>query len=165
MSGNASDAEEIAQDAFLLAYRGIGTFQGESLFRTWLTRIAVNRALMHRRSARRRPLQPLEPSMLFDVAHFVAAEAGDVPEGADVLADRKAAAERVHEALAQLEESQRIAIVLRDLEERSAEESAHILGVSPDTVRQRAHRARLRLRELLDPTTEQPATIRSRDAA
>jgi RNA polymerase sigma-70 factor (ECF subfamily) len=56
--------------------------------------------------------------------------------------------------MAKLDESHRVALVLRDLEELSSEEAAEILGVSPDTVRQRAHRARLRLRELL---SEAPA--------
>ena len=60
MSHNPSDAEEIAQETFLLAHRGIATFHGESLFRTWLYRIAVDQALMRRRAAKRRPVQSLE---------------------------------------------------------------------------------------------------------
>lgn len=55
MSRNVSDAEDIAQEAFLLAHRGIGSFHGESRFRTWLHRIVVNQALMQRRAARTRP--------------------------------------------------------------------------------------------------------------
>ena len=149
MSRNASDAEEITQETFLLAHRGIGSFQGESRFRTWLYRITVNQALMMRRSARRRPVQPLDPSLLSAVAR-PSMPGVEPPEGAESLVDRKALIERVQWALAQLDEAQRAALVLRDLEELSSEESAQILGVTPDTVRQRAHRARLRMRELLE---------------
>jgi RNA polymerase sigma-70 factor (ECF subfamily) len=74
---------------------------------------------------------------------------GDTPASADDLAHEKAVAERIREALATLDESHRAAVVLRDLEELSSEEAAAILGTSPEAVRQRAHRARLRLREAL----------------
>lgn len=152
MSRNASDAEEVTQDTFLHAHSAIGSFQGASLFRTWLYRIAVNQVLMLRRSARRHPTQSLEA--LSSRATHVPTEptvraGGDAPLGADELAHEKAVAERIREALASLDESHRAAIVLRDLEELSSEEAADILGTSPEAVRQRAHRARLRLREAL----------------
>lgn len=152
MSHNASDAEEVTQETFLHAHSAIGSFQGAALFRTWLYRIAVNQVLMLRRSARRRPTQSLDA--LTSRASAVAAEptvraGGDAPPGADELAHAKAVAERIREALASLDESHRAAVVLRDLEELSAEEAAEILGTSPEAVRQRAHRARLRLREAL----------------
>jgi RNA polymerase sigma-70 factor (ECF subfamily) len=149
MSRNESDAEEIAQETFLLAYRAIGAFQGESRFSTWLYRIAVNEVLMRRRAASRRPLPLLETSAPSDHAELVAAEDGEPPDGADELVDRKRLARRVRAALGLLEEAQRTALVLRDLEELSAEEAAEILGVSPGVVRQRAHRARLKLRQEL----------------
>jgi RNA polymerase sigma-70 factor (ECF subfamily) len=149
MSGNEADAEEITQETLLLAHRGMTSFHGESLFGTWLHRIAINRVLMRRRSARRRPVQSLEASLETGVAEPVVAAGGEAPEHADDLVDRKMLAQRVRDAMRQLDESQRVALVLRDLEELSAEEAAGILGVSADAVRQRAHRARLRLRELL----------------
>lgn len=149
MSHNANDAEEIAQEAFLLAHRGIGSFQGESLFRTWLYRIAVNQALMFRRAARRRPAHSLELSTQSGAAEPVATSGGDPLEGADDLFHRKMLVQRVRDALAQLDESHRAALVLRDLEELSSEEAAAVLGISSEAVRQRAHRARLRLREQL----------------
>jgi RNA polymerase sigma-70 factor (ECF subfamily) len=148
MSRNASDAEEITQETFLLAHRGIGSFHGESRFRTWLYRIAVNQALMQRRAARRRPLQSLDAPALQSVDPTVAL-GSEPPDGADDLSHRKMLVERVREALALLDEGHRAALVLRDLEELSSEEAAEILGVSSDAVRQRAHRARLRLREQL----------------
>jgi RNA polymerase sigma-70 factor (ECF subfamily) len=75
--------------------------------------------------------------------------AGDPPQCADELLHTKRLVERVREALAQLDDSLRVALVLRDLEGLSAGDVAGILGVSPDLVRQRAHRARLRMREQL----------------
>jgi RNA polymerase sigma-70 factor (ECF subfamily) len=146
MSRNSSDAEEIAQEAFFLAHRGIASFRGESRFSTWLYRITVNQVLMRNRTARRRPAQSLdELAWSGDVAPV----GGEPPESADDLIHRKMLAHRVREALAQLDDSHRAALVLRDLEEMSAEEAAEVLGVSPDAVRQRAHRARLKLRQIL----------------
>ena len=149
MSGNASDAEEITQETFLRAHRGIGSFHGESLFRTWLYRIAVNQALMHRRAARRRPVQSLEVVAPCGGGEGSAMAGAEPLEGADDLVDQKNLVERVRGALTQLDQSHRAALVLRDLEGLSSEEAAEVLGISPDAVRQRAHRARLRLRELL----------------
>ena len=147
MSHNPSDAEEITQETFLRAYRGIGTFQGEAKFGTWLYRIAMNEALMRRRSARRRPVESLDAlgPRLGEVAPLGAAPF----EAVAALVDGKALAGRVREALEQLDTEQRAALVLRDLEGLSAEEAADVLGVSPVAVRQRAHRARLKLRDLL----------------
>jgi RNA polymerase sigma-70 factor (ECF subfamily) len=147
MTHNPSDAEEIVQETFLRAHRAIRWFQSESRFGTWLYRIAMNEALMRRRAAKRRPTESLEALLprFGDVGL-----AGDgATEGPDDLADQHVRSLRVREALEQLDESQRAALVLRDLEELTAEEAAEILGVSPDAVRQRAHRARLKLRERL----------------
>lgn len=144
---NPSDAEEVTQETFLLAHRSIASFQGESLFWTWLYRIAVNCALMRRRSARRHPVQSLEvtgPS-----GERLERTVTEPLEGADELVHRKMLAQRVRAALAGLDESQRAAVVLRDLEGMSSEDAAGILGVTAQVVRQRAHRARLRLREQL----------------
>lgn len=146
MSHNESDAQEITQEAFLRAHRCVRFFKGESRFGTWLYRIAMNEALMRRRAARRRPVDSLEEVLpgFSDVGTVACAESG-----IDDLVDGKTVARRVRQALDQLDESHRATLVLRDLEELTAEQAAEILGVSPEAVRQRAHRARLKLRELL----------------
>ena len=147
MSNNPSDAEEIVQNTFLLAYRSIRSFHGDSRFWTWLYRIAVNSALMQRRAARRHPALSLEG---MDAASGGVSASGSEPlQGADELIHRKMLAVRVHEAMARLQASQRAALVLCDLEGLSSQDAADVLGVSADVVRQRAHRARLRLREQL----------------
>lgn len=146
MSRNESDAQEITQEAFLRAHRCMRFFKGESRFGTWLYRIAMNEALMRRRAARRRPVDSLEDVLprFSDVGTVACAESG-----IDDLVDGKTIARRVRQALEQLDETHRATLVLRDLEELTAEQTADILGVSAQAVRQRAHRARLKLRELL----------------
>jgi RNA polymerase sigma-70 factor (ECF subfamily) len=149
MSRNPSDAEEITQETFLLAHRGIRAFEGESRFGTWLYRIAVNQALMRRRAAKRRPVESLD-ALLPQLAHrALAATYGEPMAATDELVHRVVLARRVRDALEQLDEAHRAAVVLRDLEELSAEDAAIVLGITPAAVRQRAHRARLKLREEL----------------
>jgi RNA polymerase sigma-70 factor (ECF subfamily) len=150
MSHNASDAEEITQETFLRALRGLDSFEGAARFGTWIYRIAMNEALMRRRSAKRRPAQSLE-ELRATVGDAVERPGSDAPPGADELLARRQVAERVRAALGHLDEAHRAALVLRDLEGLSAEEAADILGISPEAVRQRAHRARLRLRSELEP--------------
>jgi RNA polymerase sigma-70 factor (ECF subfamily) len=147
ISGNPSDAEEILQEAFLHAFRGLPSFHGDAAFGTWLYRIAMNEALMRKRYAKRRPvtwLDALRPG-LADRRPLD----GEAPMPADALVDGKAVAQQVRAALDRLDVDQRAALVLRDMEGLSAEECASVLGVSAETVRQRAHRARLKMRGLL----------------
>jgi RNA polymerase sigma-70 factor (ECF subfamily) len=147
MSGNEADAEEITQETFLHAHRGLSSFKGNARFGTWLYRIALNEALVRRRSSRRRPLElhdTLSPQFAkFELACAVATERLD-----DAIQSRTLAA-RVRAALAELDEASRAALVLRDLEQMSAEEAGTVLGVSAEVVRKRAHRARMKLRERL----------------
>src|SRR5258708_7506001 len=143
MSHNSSDAEEITQETFLHAHRGIGSFSARSRFGTWLCRIAVNEALMRRRAAGRRPTQSLEAlaPAWSDVGYAFHSD-DDAGAQAEELLERKQLAERVRLALDALDERSRDALVLRDLEGLSAEEAARVLGISTQAVRQRAHRAR-----------------------
>jgi RNA polymerase sigma-70 factor (ECF subfamily) len=152
LSCNPNDAEEITQEAFLRAHRGIAQFRGQSRFGTWVYRIAVNEALMRKRAAKCRPVQALESLLPHfpDAGRFAAADA-EPALLADDLLDRKQVAERVRQALSRLDEAHRTVLVLRDLEELPADEVAELVGVSPEVVRQRAHRARLQMREELAP--------------
>lgn len=123
MSHNRSDAEEIVQETFLHAYTGMGGFRGTSRFSGWLYRIALNEALMRRRTAGRRPTQSLDVV----AAHFgdvgCAAPGGnDATRRADDLVEQSRVKRRVLEALNRLDDDHRAALVLRDLEELSAEE-------------------------------------------
>jgi len=151
------DALDVVQEAFLSAFRHLGTFRRESKFSTWLYRIAMNAALMHRRSRARRRTDSLDeflPTFEADGSHRGTPAALQVAARADELLDRRLVAEKVRALLDQLPETSRSAFVLRDLEELSTAEVAQILGVDAAAVRQRVHRARLILRGLLSAMTE-----------
>jgi RNA polymerase sigma-70 factor (ECF subfamily) len=147
MCDNAADAEEVVQETFLHAYRGLGAFHGDSRCSTWLHRIAVNEVLMRRRSASRRPLASVAPSAADMYAETTVG--GEPPEPADEAIDRNALLHKVVAALGRLEAPQRAALILRDIEELSAEQASAMLGVSPEVVRKRASRARTKLRQEL----------------
>jgi RNA polymerase sigma-70 factor (ECF subfamily) len=147
-----TDAPDVLQETFLLVYRHLPSFRGESRFGTWLYRIASNVALTHRRARARRPAESLEVFLpRFDAKGTLAATPAElqVAARADELLDQAFLAEKAREVLARLPDLYRDAFVLRDLEEMSTADVARALGVEPATVRQRVHRARLMLRGYL----------------
>ena len=152
LTGSDADAQDVLQDAFLAAYRGLAAFRGAARFSTWLYRITTNAALMHRRARRRRPTESLEEYLpRFDENGQHAPEAAELEAAsrADDLLDEKLLAEQARAALEKLPDLYREAFVLRDLEELDTSEVAGFLGVDAATVRQRVHRARLMLRGYL----------------
>jgi RNA polymerase sigma-70 factor (ECF subfamily) len=152
LSGDRGDAEEIVQETFLRVYRKLGTFRSESRFSTWLYRVATNTALMQMRSRRRRPAESLEawlPS--FDGTGRHARVDVDFSRASrvDEIVERRQLASAALEAIARLPEAYRSVFVLRDLEELSTAQTAEVLDLGVDAVRQRLHRARLMLRGFL----------------
>jgi RNA polymerase sigma-70 factor, ECF subfamily len=152
LTGHEGDAQDVLQETFLAAYRGLATFRGDARFSTWFYRIATNTALMHRRAKARHPAESLEaylPRFTEDGVH--AGEPADLlaASRADDVLDRKELAARARAGLDRLPEAYRDAFVLRDLEEMPTEEVAEVLGLSAAAVRQRVHRARLMLRGYL----------------
>jgi len=147
-----TDAPDVLQETFLQVYRNLPSFRGESQFGTWVFRIATNAALMLRRVRARRPAESLDAYMpRFDEhgVHTEMPEQLQVASRADELLDRQLLAEKARAGIARLPDLYRDAFVLRDLEEMSTADVAHLLGVEPATVRQRVHRARLMLRGYL----------------
>jgi RNA polymerase sigma-70 factor (ECF subfamily) len=152
LTGSDGDAEDALQDAFLQAYRSLGAFRGEAKFSTWLYRIATNAALMQNRRRARRPAEPLDAyAPRFDEDGRHAREPADLSLAAraDELLDRRRLVAQAREGIDRLPETLRAAFVLRDLEEMPTAEVASVLGIEPDAVRQRVHRARLLLRGYL----------------
>jgi RNA polymerase sigma-70 factor (ECF subfamily) len=146
------DGADVVQDTFLSAFRRIDTFRSESKLSTWLYRIAMNAALMHRRSRTRQRTESIDafmPQFESDGSHRGTPEALMVAARADEILDRRLIADKAMAALDQLPEGTRSAFVLRDLEELTTAEVAEILGLDPAAVRQRVHRARLALRGML----------------
>ena len=146
------DAQDAVQEAFLSAFRKIDTFQGQSQLGTWLHRIAINAALMRLRSLRRRREQDGEDLLprFLEGGHFQ-----DMPrrwsESADGPAVRAEVRQIVRDAIEKLPENYRIPLLLRDIEQLDNAEVAEQLGISVNAAKIRVHRARLALRELLDP--------------
>lgn len=146
------EARDAVQEAFVLAFRGLPRFAGQSRLSTWLHRIVVNASLMRLRSRRAHPeesIEPLLPTFLED-GHS-SATYGEWPESADRLLERAEVRERVRASIDRLPVTYRTVLLLRDLEELDTGEVATALGISANAVKIRLHRARQALRELLDP--------------
>lgn len=156
MLRNDEEARDALQEAFLLAFRGLPRFEGQSRLSTWLHRIVVNASLMKLRSRRAHPeesIEPLLPTFLEDGHSSVSY--GDWPESADRLLERTQVRERVRASIDRLPVTYRTVLLLRDIEELDTAEVAEALGISANAVKIRLHRARQALRELLDPHLRQ----------
>ena len=147
-----SDALDVAQEAFIKAYRAIGRFRGDSAFYTWLYRIAINTAKNHLVAQGRRPPEgdiDAQDAEQMDVQGRLSEH--DTPEH---LALKDEIQETVFQAMEDLPDDLRTAITLRELEGMSYEEIAEAMGCPVGTVRSRIFRAReaidKRLRPLLD---------------
>lgn len=134
---NRDDAYDVAQDAFLRAYRSLASFQPERSFRSWLLKIAVNAARDHHARIQRSRLVPVE----------VLVEPEDPTEGAEAT-ERRILLQQVEGFLDRLHPREREVFVLRDLEGLGVEEVAKALELAPPTVRRHLARARLHLRKL-----------------
>lgn len=133
-------AMDIAQEAFLKAYRALPRFRGDSAFYTWLYRIAVNTAKNHLAAQRRRPLDvelDLQDSEQYDL--HAKLKDTDTPEGVTLSQELNRTVQRAIEALP---EDLRTAIVLREIEGMSYEEIAQTMECPVGTVRSRIFRAR-----------------------
>jgi RNA polymerase sigma-70 factor (ECF subfamily) len=144
ITGNAEDAQDGAQSVFLKVFRKLGDFGGESLFSTWLHRIAVNEGLERLRS--RKPTESLEEDQDADFRPVHLAPWIEDPETRFVRAEMK---RLVEEALGRLPAPYRTALLLRDIQQLSGLEAAAILGIPLPTLKTRLLRGRLMLREAL----------------
>jgi RNA polymerase sigma-70 factor, ECF subfamily len=146
---NSAEAEDVAQEAFLKAYRALPAFRGDSAFYTWLYRIAINTAKNTLVSNRRRPvdfdLDLQDPEQHDRQARLRDA---DTPEGVLLTEEIRGV---VEQALEQLPEDLRTAIVLRELEGLSYEEIAEAMDCPVGTVRSRIFRAREAIDKKLKP--------------
>ncbi len=140
------ESDEVAQEVFLRAWRGLVRFEGRSKFSTWLYRIAFNEA--QRRLARRPPATAFSRPGDEDQIAALPDAIGAGPESRTL--DREFE-EMLEWALAQLPADLRAAVVLRDLEGLSTEEAAAAAGVRQAAFKSRLHRGRMQLRALLEP--------------
>jgi RNA polymerase sigma-70 factor (ECF subfamily) len=141
MLGNPTEAEDLTQDVFVQLYRKIGSFRGESAFTTWLHRMTVNQVLMHFRKR--------------GVRHESTTDDGELPTMIAVGTDRPSnmpiidsiALER---AIGELPRGYRTVFTLHDVEGYEHEEIARMLGCTVGTSKSQLHKARMRIRALLD---------------
>jgi RNA polymerase sigma-70 factor (ECF subfamily) len=148
-----AEAEDVAQEAFIKAYRALPSFRGESAFYTWLYRIAINTAKNALVSNRRRPvefnLDLQDPEQYERQARL---REGDTPEGLLLTEEIR---QTVQAAMAELPEDLRTAIMLRELEGMSYEEIAERMSCPVGTVRSRIFRAREAIDKKLKPLLDE----------
>ncbi len=155
MLGNRHESEDVAQEVFITVFKTIDTFREESKFSTWLYRVAVNHCKNRiKYLARRFDKQK-------DELDDQASGANGTPIGAPLPSapDRALAGAQMEkllqDAIASLDEEQRMVVVLRDVEDLSIEEICEITGLPDGTVKSRLHRARLVLRKKLAKHVEE----------
>jgi RNA polymerase sigma-70 factor (ECF subfamily) len=140
MLQNATEAEDLTQDVFIQLYRKIGSFRGDSAFTTWLHRLTVNQVLMHFRKR--------------NVKFEKTTEEGETPVqivGGTENPRKMPVVDKIaiEHAIGQLPDGYRNVFVLHDVEGYEHEEVARILGCSVGTSKSQLHKARLKLRKLL----------------
>jgi len=133
---NHEDANDLAQEVFLKAWRAIGRFRGDSSFRTWLYRIGVN-ACLNFRALRRPVIQELPEALV------------DPRPGAAVRVERGDEARRVRAAVSRLPEKQRATLILKIYHDLTHEEVAQVLGSTVGTVKANLFHALGNLRRLV----------------
>jgi len=149
-----SEVLDVAQEAFIKAYRALPNFRGDSAFYTWLYRIAINTAKNHLVAASRRP--PSDDIEAQEAEQFEGGSGLKDYETPERLALRSELARVIQDAIEELPEDLRTALVLRELDGLSYEEIASAMDCPIGTVRSRIFRARdavdKRIRPLLDET-------------
>jgi RNA polymerase sigma-70 factor, ECF subfamily len=149
ITNNREDAEDVAQESFHKAFLHLGAFQERSQFSTWLTRIAINEAYMLLR--RRRGFLEVLPESPDDSVKSGSESFVDQSPNPEESCWRRERTELLTEAINRLGPKIRRTILLRDIEERSAKETAQILGTSITAVKARVFQGRRKLRGTLNP--------------
>lgn len=146
-----SEIEDVAQEAFIKAYRALPQFRGDSAFYTWLYRIAVNTAKNYLVSQGRRPKPFADTQTDEDGESFDAADVVEDINTPDAVLQSREIAETVNAAIEALPEDLRTAITLREIEGLSYEEIAQAMDCPIGTVRSRIFRAREAIAERIRP--------------
>jgi RNA polymerase sigma-70 factor (ECF subfamily) len=149
--GNDADAEDVAQEAILKAFKNLRGFRQESKFSTWLIQIAINEAKMKLRKNRRHLYESIDDTQTTDEGDYIPTDFADWREIPSEALEQSELRDALNNALKLLPEKYRIALILRDVQQMSIAETAMILGLSEENVKTRTSRARLRMRDLLAP--------------
>ena len=148
-----AEAEDVVQETYLRAFAAFGSFRGDASLLTWLTRVAINEARGRLRRRRRLMVDLDQVEEAQAKGAFVVAFPGGQPmENPEVEAARAQIRLLLEQAIDALPEPFRLVFILREIQEYSVEETAGLLRLRPETVKTRLHRARQRLRAMLDET-------------
>jgi len=151
MTRNPEDAKDVLQESLLKAYANLARFEGKSRFYTWLVRIAINESLMKLRKTRGQKEVSLEEEPETDENSFMPREIEDWGPSPEERYSQVELQEILASAIESLELHYRVVFLLRDVEGLSTEETAQALGLSLPAAKSRLLRARLQLREKLNP--------------
>ncbi len=148
MIGNQTDAEDVAQEAFVSAFKSITNFRADSRFSTWLHRIAVNKAKDYLRTQGRRQEREIFKPKENDGSDPIM----DLPDERtpEHGASDKQTAYHVEQAIQLLSPLYRVAFVLKHVEGMDYEEMAQVLGVGRDVLKMRVYKARIKLSQELE---------------
>jgi RNA polymerase sigma-70 factor (ECF subfamily) len=148
ITNNREDAEDVVQETFHKVFLHLDSFEEKSRFSTWLTRIAMNEALMLLR--RRRGVFEVLPDSTDDSAKSVSEVFVDQRPNPEEVYSHRERTQLLAEAINRLGPTIRTAILLRDIEEKSVEETAHILGTTIGAVKARVFHGRRKLRRTVN---------------
>lgn len=152
LTGNADDASDIAQDAFVRAWNNLRHFRGDAKFSTWLHRIVTNAFLDDRKRRRARPVRSLDDAV--DAEGTMEQQVPDPAPGPEAMAEGLERHEVLEAAIRTLPEGQRVLMVLFHQQGLAYDEIADVAGLPIGTVKSRLNRARLALRDRLGPVAE-----------
>jgi RNA polymerase sigma-70 factor (ECF subfamily) len=148
ITNNREDAEDVVQETFHKVFLHLNTFEEKARFSTWLTRIAMNEALMLLR--RRRGVFEILPDSTDDSAKPASEVFVDQRPNPEEACSQRERTRLLSQAINRLGPRIRTAILLRDIEERSVEETAHILGTTIGAVKARVFHGRRKLRRTVN---------------
>jgi RNA polymerase sigma-70 factor, ECF subfamily len=147
MCGHKQDAEDIAQETFLNAFRYLDRFRGETKLKNWLFKIAARACMRKRRKKKCAPDRELSLESFIHDGKEIGLEIPDLAEGPSDQLLRAELRAKIDDAIRDLPPKYRIVFSLRDVQGFNTEETAEILGISIQSVKTRLHRARLFIRE------------------
>ena len=153
LAGNYDDANDIASEAFVKVFNAIDSFRGDANFSTWLFRIVTNLYLDERKRSKAHMNIPLDEYIDLDES-TVTRQIEDSSPGPHELLEARERAEVLQGVIQQLPDYQRVMVLLFHTQGKSYEEIAEIIGLPIGTVKSRLNRARLALRDKLEPVLE-----------
>jgi RNA polymerase sigma-70 factor, ECF subfamily len=148
---NEADAEDVAQEAVLKAFKNLSRFRQEAKFSTWVIQITINEAKMKLRKDRRHLYESLDEGQQNDEGSYVPKDFADWREIPSEALEQCELRQALAKALDSLPEKYRTVLILRDVQQLSINETAEALGLSEANVKTRLCRARLQMRDALAP--------------